>query len=197
MISEQEQLLRAIVFTLFPDGQPIDSLSDAVHRRYPQLTFSKHDLETALSHLQKNNHVLESWNMKRLRLTPKARAAGQKMALAALSYGTPSTPTTSDHHLATTLAFLDFLGAFECVFDDDWEHTKGCIDSDVINCFIAEEGTFLNPGVADETSDWWNRGGLLRKYRALRQEVMKQCTHPCELCAHIRERTPDDEKIPF
>ena len=61
-------------------------------------------------------------------------------------------------------AYESFLGAFELVFDNDWEMTLGRIaDPD----FISEKGTFLRPGVDDESNNWANRGALLAAYREL------------------------------
>ena len=36
---------------------------------------------------------------------------------------------------------------------------------------IADDGTFIQPKVEDETEDWGNRGWLLAAYRALRKEL--------------------------
>ena len=39
--------------------------------------------------------------------------------------------------------------------------------------FIARGGTFLNPGVNDESNNWANRGHLLDVYRRLVAEMKK------------------------
>ncbi|WP_435262669.1 hypothetical protein [Tenacibaculum sp. nBUS_03] len=76
-----------------------------------------------------------------------------------------------------------FLGLFEEVFDRDWKYSKemmGIYDEteeqksnakemglESID-IIADDGTFLNPKVEDETEDWGYRGALLEKYRELK-----------------------------
>jgi hypothetical protein len=82
-----------------------------------------------------------------------------------------------------TQAILDFLEAFETVFGSDWRFTKemlGIHDETPEQAaaaaamglenipIIAAAGTFLDPGVDDETSDWGNRGALLHHYRRLK-----------------------------
>jgi len=65
-----------------------------------------------------------------------------------------------------------FLMSFEGVFEDDWDHTKGCLgieDDSELAGFIEEGHTFLNPGVADEQNNWSTRGALLSGYRQLRR----------------------------
>ena len=39
---------------------------------------------------------------------------------------------------------------------------------------ISDDGTFLYPGVSDESNNWANRGGLLTAYRKLRVLVAEQ-----------------------
>ena len=57
----------------------------------------------------------------------------------------------------------NFLADFENVFGHDWEQTKDRIgDAN----FVA--GTFLAPGVPDESDNWANRGSLLASYRRLK-----------------------------
>ncbi|ELP6759574.1 toll/interleukin-1 receptor domain-containing protein [Vibrio vulnificus] len=63
-----------------------------------------------------------------------------------------------------------FLMCFEGVFGYDWDHSKLCLEH---GGFIAPNGTFINPKVVDEESDWANRAGLLRSYRALIQYIDK------------------------
>lgn len=61
-------------------------------------------------------------------------------------------------------ACREFLAHFENVFDHDWEQTKDRIgDADFV------PGTFLAPGVPDESDNWANRGSLLASYRRLKQ----------------------------
>lgn len=81
-------------------------------------------------------------------------------------------------------ALKKFLNSFEEVFDKDWKYSKammGIIDEteedkkrdkefglESID-IIADDGTFLNPKVDDETEDWRNRGALLQEYRELKK----------------------------
>lgn len=65
-------------------------------------------------------------------------------------------------------AALDFVEAFETVFDEDWDHTRVSLGADTAEMgFIAPTGTFLKPGVEDESNNWGNRGYLLSMYRRL------------------------------
>lgn len=65
----------------------------------------------------------------------------------------------------------DFIAGTEIVFDWDWEHTKSCLDSSIRNAFISDEGSFLNPNVQNEDSDWGNRITFLESYRRLREFI--------------------------
>lgn len=67
-------------------------------------------------------------------------------------------------------ALASFVDRFELVFENDWELTKDVI---LDNCFIADDATFISPGVEDEENNWANRARLLESYRKLR-EVMKK-----------------------
>ena len=51
---------------------------------------------------------------------------------------------------------------FKHVFGNDWYYTKACINS---GSFIKD--TFIEPGVDDEYSNWWNREALLDAFRDL------------------------------
>jgi hypothetical protein len=79
-----------------------------------------------------------------------------------------------------------FLDAFEDVFDRDWVYTKqmlgvqeeteqqrrACAEAGLESIpIIANEGTFVNPKVEDETENWGNRARLLEAYRALKREL--------------------------
>jgi len=69
--------------------------------------------------------------------------------------------------LAAVVAFVD---AFETVFgENDWVHTKEVIKHQ--DRYI--QGTFIQPGVADEYNDWENRGRLLAAYRCLKSLLPK------------------------
>ena len=81
-----------------------------------------------------------------------------------------------------------FLELFEEVFDNDWKYSKEMmgiypetdeqrrqakelgLESESID-IIAENGTFVNPNVEDETEDWGNRGALLSEYRKLKKLI--------------------------
>ena len=83
-------------------------------------------------------------------------------------------------------AISGFVTNFESVFDNDWEFTKGTIGSEFL---IEADGTFINPGVADESNNWVNRRSLLRSYRRL-LEVMDKYNIP-----HSLEDFCEDEII--
>lgn len=83
-------------------------------------------------------------------------------------------------------AVSEFLTAFEEVFDKDWSYTKEQLgvcqetekqrmerlaNPDDFLYYIHPEGTFINPKVEDESSDWGHRGNLLEKYRQLRKYI--------------------------
>lgn len=53
-----------------------------------------------------------------------------------------------------------FLDSFELVFENDWDVSISRL-ADTNNHYISEHGTFLNPGVDDESNNWGNRGSLL------------------------------------
>ncbi len=72
---------------------------------------------------------------------------------------------------------MKFVDAFEQVFDKDWTYTKQNLgiwgrptdsEDEYSIPFIAEDGTFLNPKVDDETENWGNRANLLDQYRKLK-----------------------------
>jgi hypothetical protein len=74
-----------------------------------------------------------------------------------------------------------FLGAFELVFDQDWDFTKGtiCDDKEYRECFIAEKGTFLDPFPGEHFTggkgdNWANRSFLLSRYRELRAFMISE-----------------------
>lgn len=66
-----------------------------------------------------------------------------------------------------------FLELFEAMFGAcDWSVTLANLQDDTGN-LIDPRGTFLVPGVADESSNWANRGALLGAYRELNSELAK------------------------
>jgi hypothetical protein len=82
--------------------------------------------------------------------------------------GKKETPDTGSWQMAPELldAVADFVKHFELVFDIDWGTTHANIcDSEFL---ISEQGTFIDPGVEDESNNWWNRGSLLDSYRRLK-----------------------------
>lgn len=58
------------------------------------------------------------------------------------------------------------MWAFEMVFHHDWPYTQPMLWP--VNEMIAEDGTFLEPRVENEGSDWTYRAILLDRYRKLR-----------------------------
>ena len=77
-------------------------------------------------------------------------------------------PSENMHELEEAIS--SFLTSFEIVFDNDWDMTKNCITD---TCFIEDNATFLQPGVSDESNNWWNRGSLLSSYRHLAKVLEK------------------------
>ncbi len=63
-------------------------------------------------------------------------------------------------------ALRELMWAFEMVFHHDWPYALVMLNP--CNGMIAEDGTFLEPRVADETEDWGHRAMLLERYRRLR-----------------------------
>jgi hypothetical protein len=61
-------------------------------------------------------------------------------------------------------AIVRFVEAFALVFDNDWEMTKDRICDP---SYVTPSGTFISPGVSDESNNWANRGNLLDSYRRL------------------------------
>ena len=74
-------------------------------------------------------------------------------------------------------ALREFMCRFELVFDIDWEMTQAAVQN--ADHLIAEEGTFIQPMVEDESNDWANRGALLAQYRDL-VKCMEKCGIPLE-----------------
>jgi hypothetical protein len=61
----------------------------------------------------------------------------------------------------------NLLWGTESIFQLDWDHTKTCLDSEVIRYFVSPDGDFLNPGIDDESNNWANRPLFLDAYRKL------------------------------
>jgi hypothetical protein len=83
------------------------------------------------------------------------------------------------------MALRSFIDSFELVFGEtDWEQTREAIGGDLAKHFIHPNGNFLEPGVEDESSNWWNRGSLLADYRFLKHQLsfsqfIVTEIHPC------------------
>ena len=67
--------------------------------------------------------------------------------------------------------FCEFLGAFEIVFHYDWDYTRIMIGDE------EPGGTFIKPGIEDESEDWGARGQLLEKYRNLKIALKSKNMH--------------------
>lgn len=97
-------------------------------------------------------------------------------------------------------ALTDFMRCFETVFGDpDWPVTLDNMQSEYL---IHPNGTFLEPGVADESNNWHNRGSLLAAYRRLlatmdANEFGAVELHPCGVVVKLRpaEPAPADDVI--
>ena len=68
-------------------------------------------------------------------------------------------------------ALRDFITAFELVFDLDWQFTAAALNAEPDENYIAEGGTFLNPGVPDPSNNNANRGNLLSSYEHLKEVI--------------------------
>jgi hypothetical protein len=83
------------------------------------------------------------------------------------------------------MALRSFIDSFEVVFgESDWWLTKEAISGELAEYNIHPNGTFLEPGVEDESNNWANRGSLLASYRFLKHQLsMSQFIvteiHPC------------------
>ena len=69
-------------------------------------------------------------------------------------------------------AVNSFVDRFELVFNFDWTTTQANLEDP--RHFIDDGGTFVQPLVDDESSNWGNRGSLLAAYRELRS-CMEKC----------------------
>ncbi len=90
-------------------------------------------------------------------------------------------------------AISGFVINFESVFNNDWEFTRDLISNE---CFIAKDGTFINPEVADESNNWGNRGSLLRSYRQL-LEVMDKYNIPHSLEDFCEDEITQDQSYDY
>ena len=82
-------------------------------------------------------------------------------------------------------ALMGFWIRFEAVFGEaDWEMTRDVLTCDMLEHYIHPNGTFLEPGVEDESNNWGNRGSLLSSYRILKRQLelhqfIVTEIHPC------------------
>ena len=81
-----------------------------------------------------------------------------------------------ENHDETMRRLIHFMECFEAVFSGDWEYTVGQLECNIPDYVIAEDGTFLEPGIADESDNWANRGALLEAYRALCECLFEEGT---------------------
>jgi hypothetical protein len=108
-------------------------------------------------------------------LTSNGAWAVGEIAEAVFEFTNAVTPPATDKNdpqgefRALVVRFVDL---FELVFENDWEHTKVTLHvPDDLPGFITPDGSFLNPGVEDESNNWANRGSLLAAYRRLRSAL--------------------------
>lgn len=96
--------------------------------------------------------------------------------------------TAADETTNTKLLAMvdDFITCLEGVLDDDWSHTAGCIP---YNFMIAKGGTFLCPGVDDESDNWSYRGAFLAEYRRLCKALGRP---PRENIVETIQKLPDE-----
>ena len=75
-------------------------------------------------------------------------------------------------------ALRRLVDVVELVFDNDWDMTRYEISS---GHSIHQNGSFLHPGVADESDNWWNRGAFLSEFRrALRLADATRAKEPTD-----------------
>lgn len=72
------------------------------------------------------------------------------------------------HNELNTL-ISNFLLSFDAVFNADWDHTMMCIQESKF--FFSQNGTFVEPKVADEENNWSSRAILLKNYRKLLEYI--------------------------
>lgn len=96
-----------------------------------------------------------------------------------------------------TSVLSNFLRCFEAVFGDaDWDMTRDILTDECLEHYIHPNGTFLEPGVEDETNNWHNRGALLAYYRQLTAVLAGKNfnvveLHPCGVVTKLRTTKPD------
>jgi len=96
-----------------------------------------------------------------------------------------------------TSALSDFLRCFEAGFGDaDWDMTRDILTGDGLEYYIHPNGTFLEPGVSDESNNWHNRGALLATYRRLNAVFTAKNfnvveIHPCGVVTKLHSVEPN------
>ncbi|WP_172205357.1 hypothetical protein [Niveibacterium sp. COAC-50] len=70
----------------------------------------------------------------------------------------------SDSELESAIA--RFLGAYEVVFDIDWEYSRELMQHDMANV-IGSEATFARPAPGFENKNWGARTALIRAHQEL------------------------------
>ena len=95
-------------------------------------------------------------------------------------------------------ALMGFWIRFEAVFGEaDWEMTRDILTCDMLEHYIHPNGTFLEPGIGDESNNWGNRGSLLSSYRRLKQQIeLRQFVvteiRPCGMVTRKRSEASND-----
>ena len=102
------------------------------------------------------------------------RAAAQTISEVEGKLGALMSSSLSESALSPDMAELiraadRFASMFELVFDSDWPTTQASIRNS--DCLIDENGTFLQPLVDNESSNWANREALLSAYRRFLQRM--------------------------
>lgn len=97
-------------------------------------------------------------------------------------------------------ALNSFLRDFEVMFGEtDWTYTLEALTWDGLEHYIHPNGTFLEPGVEDESNNWWHRGNLLASYRRLKSALEQKhfnfvVVHPCGVVSKAPKQA-DDETV--
>ena len=97
-------------------------------------------------------------------------AAGIKQRNRARKANEMAEPTTQE------LA-IEFARAFNCVFDQDWDHSIGCFKSPEL---YDMEDSFINNTSDDEGNNWACRAWLLNSYRAFVKRLNENGVDICE-----------------
>lgn len=94
-------------------------------------------------------------------------------------------------------SLMRFWCSFEAVFGQaDWEMTRDVLTCDTLDWYIHPNGTFLEPGVEDESNNWGNRGALLDSYRRLKHQLELRQFIVAEIhpCGRVTGGTPKNGK---